>query len=81
MYHGVNGAQIARWTKNILLRRIDRTLVRRFSAQFLHCPSKSANTAIPATLHANLRINKTLLNPRRYGDAEAEVEVFGQALR
>ena len=44
------------------------------------CPTHRQKTANPATLLTNLRIDKTLLTPRRYGDAEAEVEVFDPAL-
>jgi len=54
--------------------------VRRFLGKFLLCPTHPQKPPIPATLHANLRINKILYNPRRYEEAEPEVEVFGQAL-
>ena len=54
--------------------------MRRFLGKFLLCPTHPQKPPIPATLHANLRINKILHNPRRYGEAEPEVEVFGQAL-
>jgi outer membrane protein assembly factor BamB len=55
-------------------------LVPRFLGNFLLCPAHSQKTAIPATLHAILRINKTLVTPRRYPNAEPDVDVFGQAL-
>jgi hypothetical protein len=48
--------------------------------KFLLCPAHSQKTAFPATLQAILRINKSLLTPRHYPSAEAEIEVFGQAL-
>ena len=54
--------------------------MRRFLGKFVLCPTHPQKPPIPATLHANLRINKILYNPRRYGEAEPEVEVFGQAL-
>lgn len=54
--------------------------MRRFLGKFLLCPTHPQKPPIPATLHATLRINKILYNPRRYEEAEPEVEVFGQAL-
>ena len=48
--------------------------------KFLLCPAHSLKTAFPATLHPNLRVDKSLLTPRHYPSAEAQIEVFGQAL-
>ena len=70
----------ASWMKIVFITSNRQQFGAKIAGTIPSLPHTSQKTAIPATLLTNLRIDKTLLTPRRYGDAEAEVEVFDPAL-